>query len=61
MPRDVRAYLADIIESCDAISSAVDGPELEDYEANRLVRSAVEREFIIIGEAIAALVRGRIE
>jgi uncharacterized protein with HEPN domain len=57
MPRDARAYLADIIESCDAIAVAVSGLELEDYEANRLVRSSVEREFIIIGEAMAALFR----
>lgn len=57
MPRDVRAYLADIIGSCDAISDAVSALKLEDYETNRLVRSSVEREFIIIGEAIAALSR----
>ncbi len=57
MPRDERAYLADIIDSCDAITVAVSGLKLEDYETNRLVRSSVEREFIIIGEAMAALYR----
>jgi uncharacterized protein with HEPN domain len=57
MPRDERAYLSDIIESCDAIAVAISGLEFEDYEANRLVRSSVEREFIIIGEAMAALSR----
>ena len=57
MPRDERAYLADIIESCDAIDVAVSGLELEDYETKRLVRSSVEREFILIGEAMAALSR----
>lgn len=57
MPRDMRAYLADIIESCDAIVTAISGLELKDYEANRLIRSSVEREFIIIGEAISALSR----
>jgi uncharacterized protein with HEPN domain len=57
MPRDERAYLTDIIESCDAIVDAVSGLQLEDYETNRLVRSSVEREFIIIGEAMAALFR----
>ena len=40
-----------------AIAVAVSGLGLEDYEANRLVRSSVEREFIIIGEAMAALFR----
>ena len=57
MPRDERACLADIVESCDAVAPAVSGLALEDYEASRLVRSSVEREFIIIGEAISALAR----
>ena len=57
MPHDARAYLADIIESCDAIGIAVSGLNLEGYEANRLVRSSVEREFIIIGEAMVAIGR----
>jgi len=57
MPRDRRAYLDDIVAACDAITVAVAGLELTDYEANRLVRSSVEREFIIIGEAMAALAR----
>jgi len=57
MPRDARAYLSDITDSCDAIAAAVQGLDLAGYEGNRLVRSSVEREFIIIGEAAAALAR----
>lgn len=57
MPRDERAYLADIVDSCEAIEADVRGLNLDDYQGNRLVRSAVEREFIIIGEAITALSR----
>ena len=57
MPRDERAYLADIIDSCIAIEAAIAGLDLRSYEANRLVRSAVEREFIIIGEALSTLSR----
>lgn len=38
MPRDARAYLADILESCDAIVLATGGLELDAYRANRLVR-----------------------
>jgi uncharacterized protein with HEPN domain len=57
MPRDERAYLVDIVESCDAILFAVQGLDLAGYQGNRLVRSSVEREFIIIGEAMAALSR----
>lgn len=57
MPRDQRAYLADIIESCEAIGNAVLNLDLSEYQSNRLVRSSVEREFIIIGEAMVALSR----
>ena len=57
MPRNALAYLSDIIESCDAITAALVGLGLDEYKRNRLVRSSVEREFIIIGEAIAALLR----
>lgn len=57
MPRDMRAYLADVIDSCKAIESALAGLDLSAYQSDRLVRSAVEREFIIIGEALSALSR----
>ena len=61
MPRDARAYLADVVDACDAIAGAVRGMNLEEYRRNRLVRSSVEREFIIIGEALAALSRTKEE
>ena len=57
MPRDERAYLVDVIDSWEAIEVAISGLDLSAYTASRLVRSSVEREFIIIGEAIAALAR----
>ncbi len=57
MQRDVRAYLSDIVEACDAIEDAVAGLDLAGYRSSRLVRSSVEREFIIVGEAMAALAR----
>ena len=40
MPHDARAYLADIIESCDAIEKAIAPMDLSSYQRNRLVRSA---------------------
>ena len=55
MPRDVRAYLSDIVDACRAIEAAVSGLDFSGYAESRLVRSSVEREFIIIGEAVAAL------
>ncbi len=55
MPRDARAYLSDILDACDAITAAVEDVDFTGYQENRLVRSSVEREFILIGEATAAL------
>jgi uncharacterized protein with HEPN domain len=57
MPRDHRAYLTDIVEACGAIASAVQDIDFAAYESTRLIRSSVEREFIIVGEAVAALAR----
>ena len=45
MQREPRAYLADILECCEAISTALSGMQIEDYLSNRLVRSSVVREF----------------
>lgn len=53
--RDPRAFLNDVIEAGNAILLAVDGISLGDYEQSRLIRSSVEREFTIIGEALAQL------
>jgi uncharacterized protein with HEPN domain len=57
MPRSVAAYLADILDACDSIASILDDIDLDTYLSTREKRSAVEREFIIIGEAVAAMRR----
>lgn len=57
MPRSAAAHLADIIEACDAIESVLADVDLPAYRNSRSTRSSVEREFIIIGEAVAALGR----
>jgi uncharacterized protein with HEPN domain len=57
MPRSPEAYLADIIDACDSIGVALRDVDLDGYLRNRVIRSAVEREFIIIGEAVASLSR----
>ena len=59
MRRDARAYLSDIIDACRAIQAATAGADLTGYEDSRIIRSAVEREFIIVGEALSALSRDR--
>ncbi len=55
MPRDVRAYLEDMRDSCAAIIRVVEENDVQAYLTNRVLRSAVEREFLIIGEAVNKL------
>ena len=57
MRRDIKAFLIDVVEATDAILEAVNGIKLDDYCNSRLIRSSVEREFIIIGEALTNLSR----
>lgn len=51
-PRDIRAFLHDIIEACRAIESLVAASSLDQYTSDRHLRSSVEREFITVGEAL---------
>ena len=57
MDRDPRAYLWDVRESADAITQFVAGRTFEEYVADRMLRSAVERQFEIVGEALRQLTR----
>jgi uncharacterized protein with HEPN domain len=57
MPRSTAAYLADVVEACDGVAEVLTGVDLETYCAQRSIRTSVEREFTIIGEAISVLTR----
>jgi len=57
MRRDARAYLWDVQDAADAIISFTLGRNLDDYLNDRMLRSAVERQFEIIGEALNQLRR----
>jgi len=57
LPRDPRAYLHDILTAADAISAFLADADFDVYVENDLVRSAVERKFEIIGEALSRLAR----
>lgn len=57
MPREITAYLYDIIDACDSIALILSGISMEVYVELREKRSAVEREFIIIGEATSMLAK----
>ena len=52
MPRDVAKYLHDIRAACDLIAEFTQGRTFEDYESDAMLRSAVERQFEIAGEAL---------
>ena len=55
MQRSEAVVLADAIEAGDSIAVIVSGTTMDEYLATRMQRSAVERELLIIGEALNAL------
>ena len=55
MARDPAAYLVDALEACQAIAEVLSDVDLETYRSKRSIRSSVEREFILIGEALRRL------
>ena len=57
MPRSALAYLADVVDACDAIARFLAGVDYAAYRETELTRSAVERQLIVIGEAVNALSR----
>ena len=57
MPRSSLAYMADVLDACDAIADFLRGVDLAAYRATPLARSAVERQLIIIGGAVGSLLR----
>lgn len=59
MRRSIEVLLSDALEAAQAIGDAVEGAALEEYLARRMLRSAVERELLIIGEALGAIDAGR--
>lgn len=47
--RDAMKYLEDILNACELISAFVASKSFEEYRDDLLLRSAVERQFEIIG------------
>lgn len=56
-PRDVRAYLFDIAEACGLVLEFTNGKAAVDYASDPMLRSAVERQLEIVGEALAQALR----
>ena len=57
MRRDPKAYLWDAHEAMDAILEFTSGRNKEDFQEDLMLRSAVERQLEIVGEALNQLAR----
>ena len=57
MQLEVRKYLFDIKRSATYLDRFTDGKRQQDYLNDPLLRSAVERQFEIIGEAVSKLAK----
>ena len=57
MRLEVRKYLHDILGACELIEEFVVGKDFADYETEIMLRPAVEREFEMIGEAMAQMLK----
>lgn len=51
MRPDPRAYLWDALRAAELVSDFTDSRTFADYQADAMLRSAVERQFEIVGEA----------
>lgn len=57
MRLEARKYLFDIQQACGLIALFTAGRTFEDYAGDAMLRSAVERQFEIVGEAMVKLLR----
>jgi uncharacterized protein with HEPN domain len=56
-PRDPRVELHDAVTAGEAVRDFIAGRTLEDYREDLMLRSAVERQFEILGEALGRAIR----
>jgi uncharacterized protein with HEPN domain len=52
MQPEAQKYLYDVLKACEAILGFTLGKSFEDYDNDLMLRSAVERQLMIVGEAM---------
>lgn len=57
LPRDPKVFLWDAHEAAQTALRFASGRTFEDYAADKMLRSAIERQLQIVGEALAQLSR----
>ena len=57
MRLEAKKRLYDVLRAATLLAEFTDGKTIADYERDIMLRSAVERQFTIIGEAMAQLAR----
>jgi len=55
MDHDPKAYLFDVKQACDEIKEFTREMSFEENSGNSMVKAAVERKFLVIGEAMTKL------
>lgn len=57
MPPETAKYLHDVVVACDYLVQFTSDKSFEDFQQDPLLRSAVERQFITIGEALTKAIK----
>ena len=57
MQPESKKYLYDMLRACETLAQFVEGKQFADYDSDLLLRSAVERQLMIVGEALSQATR----
>ncbi|NJL49972.1 MAG: DUF86 domain-containing protein [Leptolyngbyaceae cyanobacterium SM2_5_2] len=57
MEIEIRKYLYDIQQACQRIEEFLAGQDFGSYQGNIMLKSAVERQCIIVGEALSQVLK----